>query len=193
VAGPDESLAVDAEREDFPAPDGLVASVTRAVEGDPDDRFTDAPVLGQQRHHVRVVVLNEVQRSTVRAALRPISGVIPGMQVGGQPCGLTAYLAELAHRPLERAQRLPGAHVADVPGQVGARAVGEAEGVLQFPADGQHRRALDIQVDRQRRIPAGPADRQFAPVDHPHHGVVTWDVDRAVVVEDGIAQGRKSL
>ena len=120
-----------------------VAAVTGAVEGDADDGFADAPVLGQQRHHVRVVVLDQIQRPIARVALRPAAGVVPGMQIGGQSRRLAADFAELAHRALERAQRLPGAHVADVPGQVGARAVGEAEGVLQFPAHRQHGRARD--------------------------------------------------
>ena len=78
-------------------PDRLIASITGAVEGDSDDGFADASVLGQQRHHVGVVVLDQIQRSIVRVALRPASGVVPRMQVGGQSQRLSAYFAELAH------------------------------------------------------------------------------------------------
>ena len=154
-----ESVAAGVERENLTAPDRFVAPVTGAVERDPDDGFAQAPVLGQQRHHMGVVVLDQIQRAFVRVTLGPASGVIPRMQVGGQAHWPAADFAELAHRPLEGAQRLPGGHVADVAGQVGPVAVGEAEGVLQLPAHGQHGGSFEAQVDRQRRVAARPADR----------------------------------
>ena len=49
------------------------------------------------------------------------------------------------------------------------------------------------QLDRQRRVAAGPADRQLAAVDHPHHRVVARHMDRAVVVEHGVTERRKPL
>ena len=46
------------ELENLAAPYRLIAAVAGAVEGDSDDRFADTSVLGQQRHHVRMVVLD---------------------------------------------------------------------------------------------------------------------------------------
>ena len=82
MAGAYETVAVGPECENLAAPNRVVAAVTGAVEGDPDDGFADATVLGQQRHHMRVVVLNEIQRPIARVPLRPASGVVPRMQIG---------------------------------------------------------------------------------------------------------------
>ena len=116
-------------------------SVAGAVERDADDRLAQPPVLGEQRHHVRVVVLHEVQRPVPGVPLGPGTGEVGGVQVGGEPDGRAAQGGELPGRALERAERLEGAHVADVRRDVGQRAVGEAERVLQLAADGEHRRA----------------------------------------------------
>jgi len=71
-----------------------------------------------------MVVLDEIQWPIARPALRPATGVIARMQIGSQSYWLAAHCAELTHRTLESPQGLPGAHVADMPGHVGARAVG---------------------------------------------------------------------
>ena len=120
MSDPDEAVTVAAELENLAAPDRLVAAVTGAIERHPDDGFAEAPVLGQQRDHVRVVVLHQIQWPIARVALSPAAGVIVGMQIGGQSDWRAAYFAELTHCPLERAQCLPGGHVADVARQVGA-------------------------------------------------------------------------
>ena len=53
------------------------------------------------------------------------------------------------------------------------------------------------EVDRQRRIPAGSADRQLVgpvPVsDDAHHRVVARHLDRPVMVEDRVAERRKPV
>ena len=89
-----------------------------------------------------------LHQNIARPALRPAAGVIPRMQIGGQSHWFAAYLAELLHRTFERQHRLQGAHVADVPGHVCACAVGETEGILQFPAHSQYGRAILSEVDR---------------------------------------------
>lgn len=147
MGGADETVAVGTEGEDLAAPDRLVAPVTGAVEGDADDGFANASVLGQQRHDVRVMVLDQVQRPAAGAALGPLAGVVPRVQVGGQSGRRAADFGELAHGALERAQRLPAGYVADVAGQVRPRSVGEAERVLQFAAHGEHRRAGRPEID----------------------------------------------
>jgi hypothetical protein len=48
VAGAHETVAVGTERENLAAPNGLVAAVAGAIEGDSDDGFADPPVFGQQ-------------------------------------------------------------------------------------------------------------------------------------------------
>jgi hypothetical protein len=187
VTDPDESVTVAPQLENLAAPDRFIAAVAGAVERHTDHGFTETSVLGQQRHHVRMVVLNQIQWSIARTALRPTPGVIPGVQVGGQSHRLVPDFTELTHRAFECPQGFQCLHVTDVPGQVCARTVGEAEGVLQFAADRQHRRAVEAQVNWQRRVAAGSADRQFATVHHPNHRVVAGHMDRPVVVEHRIA------
>ena len=169
MADPGEPVTVRPELENLAAPDRLVAAVAGAVKRNTDHGFTETSVLGQQRHHVRVVVLNQIQWSIAGTALRPTAGVISRVQVGGQSHRLVPDFTELAHRAFERPQGFQCLHVADVSGQVCACTVGEAEGVLQFAADRQHRWAVAAEVDGQRRVAAGPPDRQFAIVDHPNH------------------------
>ena len=165
-----------------------VRSVAGAVERHPDDRLPQPPVLREQRNDVRVVVLHEVHRPVPGVALGPLPRQVGGVQVGGQPDGHPAQGGELPGGPLERPQRLQRAHVADVRRDVREPAVGEAERVLQLPADGEHRLPAHPEVDRQRREPPGAADRQLVPVHHADHGVVARHVDRAVVVEHGVGK-----
>jgi hypothetical protein len=79
-----------------------------------------------------------------------------------------------------------------VPGHVSARAVDEAERVLQFAADSQHRGAVATEVDGQRCVPARAANRQLPTVDDADHRVVARHVDRPVVVERRVAECRKT-
>ena len=103
---PDEPVTIRPESQNLAAPDGLVAAITGAVERHSDDGLTETTVLGQQRHHVGMMVLDEIQRPVIGMPLGPITGLISRMQVRGQSHWLMADLAELADRSLKRPQRL---------------------------------------------------------------------------------------
>src|ERR1700733_4818510 len=111
-------MAVATDSKDLATPDRVVAAITGAVERDTDDGLTEPAVFGQQRCHVRMVVLDQIERTLAGLSLGPTAGLIPGMKIGGQSHRLAANLTELTDRRLERPQRLPGRHVTDMPGHV---------------------------------------------------------------------------
>src|SRR5271154_3006512 len=113
---PDEPVAIRPESQNLAAPDGLVAAITGAVERHSDDGLTETTMLGQQRHHVGMMVLDEIQRALIGMPLGPITGLVSRVQVRGQSHWLLPDLAELGDRTLERLQRLQRFHVADVSG-----------------------------------------------------------------------------
>ncbi len=112
------------------------------------------------------------------------------MQVGGQPRGLPTDLAQLPHGVIERFQRGDGAHVADVGRDECAPAVGEAKRVLELPAHGKHRCAVHAEIDGERDVTPGAADRQLTIVDDPYHRVVTRHMDRSIVVKHRVGEHR---
>jgi hypothetical protein len=111
------------------------------------------------------------------------------MPVGHQD--FRPYPGQLGQVPLGAGERVDGAHVvhvADVLADPGVSAAGERAGVLQVGAGGQHRRHLERQGQRQRRVPPGAADRQLCPGDVPAHRIVARHPDAAVVAQPGVGQ-----
>ena len=99
-------MTVVPEPEKLSAPDRFVTPIAGAVERNPDDGFTDTSMLCQQRHHMGMVVLNQIDWSIAGMSFCPITGVISGMQVGGQSNRAAPDFTELTHRALERPQGL---------------------------------------------------------------------------------------
>lgn len=82
-----EAMAVVAESQDLAAPHGVVASITGAVEGHTDDRLAQHFVLGEQRHHMRVMVLDQIEWAIARVVFGPVAGRVARVKVGGQSSG----------------------------------------------------------------------------------------------------------
>jgi hypothetical protein len=164
-------------------PHGAVGAVAGAVERHPDDLLvrTDA-VFGEHRRDVGVVVLDPADRPSRRVRSRPLAGPVVRMQVGHQQLG--PYAGEFFEVPLGAGERVNGAdvvHVADVLAGPGVPAGAQRAGVLEVRADGQDRRHVERQRQRQRRVPARAADRQLGAADMPAHRVVARHPDAAVV------------
>ena len=125
---------VVSREEDFAPPDGSVGAVPRAVEGEADHPLAGRnPVLSHHGGDVRVMVLDQLHR-LFRVLVRPPSGLITGMPIGGKlPGSDLVHVGELSRRSFERGQRLHAAHVADVLAHEGVAARCEAEGVLELP------------------------------------------------------------
>src|SRR5690625_6810198 len=131
-------------------------------------------------------MLDEVQGPVSGVTFGPIAGLIARVQVGSDPDRLVSYPAELRNRSFERPQRVQGGHVADVPGQERAGAVGQTGGVLEFTAHSEHRRPVETDVDRQWRVATRSPDRQLATtVEHADHRVVARHLNGTVVVQYG--------
>jgi hypothetical protein len=192
VADPVEAGGVGPDQQELAAPDRPVGAVPGAVERDPDQLLAQPAVLGQQRHHMRVVVLDEVQRwlaGAARVPLGPVAGSVGRVQVGRDHLrGCPVHGRELRDHPVEGAQRRQVAHVADVSGAEGAVVVGEAARVFRLPADREHRRQRPPEPHRERRVTPRAPDRQLAVGQHPDDGVVARHVDRAVVGEHRVGQ-----
>ena len=141
-----------------------------------------------------VVVLDELDRGEHRL-LGPAAGLVRRVGVGDEPLGRRVrYISrELPGRSLERIDRRDAAHVTDVLAHPRVGTSRDTERVLQLAPDGQRWNDVEREAYRQRRVAAGPADRELLAVDHAHDGVVARDVDRAVVDEPGVGDPAESL
>src|SRR5271165_6345554 len=70
----------------------------------------------------------------------------------------------------------------------GVPAVGQADGVLQFTTNGQHRWHILAQENRNRHKPARAPQLSRPPAGDPRHGVVAAQQNVAVVKEEAVGQ-----
>ena len=171
------------------APDGAVVAEARAVEREPDDPLVRvALVLGHHRRDVGVVMLDLDDPIGVVGA-RPPGGCVAGVGIDGDDVGRDRVdPLELGDESLERFERLEVLHVAEVLAHEGALGRRQAERVLEFSTDGQHRAAAAPDRHGQRCEAAGAADREQDVAGDTDDRVVARHVDLAVVHEETVAE-----
>ncbi len=179
---PLEGGAFDAQQ--LAAPGRAVVAEADAVERQAEQRPVDA-MLGRDRRDVCMVVLHGVQR-------QPAFGSVLEREARAEEVGVQVVRDGLWRDVEHRAQvlgnldqRIAGGcvvEVADVRRQERLVAAGDADGVLQPGAGGQHRRARAWQLDRPRREAARtPDELRCAGGADAQHAVVAAGDDVAVV------------
>ena len=151
-------------------------------------------MFGHDGDDVRVVVLHEDDVIRAGTCLGPVTSVVAGMRIrdGALRFDLV-HVAELLDRTLEGDERLRAPHVADVLAHPRVVTSREAKGVLELAPDRQRRRDAGGQPNRQRRVAARAADRQFVTVDQADHRVVARHMDRPVVTDPCIGDAPQPL
>jgi hypothetical protein len=143
---------------------------------------------------VGVVVLHALQFDPFQLQ-RVLGRQVLGVQVVGDHLGLDREQASEVPDPLgEGAEGLVVLQIADVMGDEGVAALGQAEGVLELGPAGQDvPRERPGQPERLGREPPRASQGQLAPPERPHHRVVGPDVDRAVVDQEPVGDPPEPL
>ena len=105
--------------------------------------------------------------------------------------GLRMHAEEALHvieRLAEEDQRLVVLQVSDVLAENGVMAGGEAEGVLEFAARGNHVRYGPAEVDGRRREPARSPQHHGPAAENARDGIVYRRPDRPVMGQESVGQ-----
>ncbi len=190
VAGAAEASGI-AEQE-FPPPDPTVGAVADAVEDHPD-RLLFHAVFGQAGGQVGVVVLHRQPRQIATRFGVAGRGVVGMEIVGDQLRGDAEDLLQVVDGSGEGILDLGVLQIADVLAQISAIALGEADGVLQLGAEGQHLRLRPGEEDAPRHVAPGATQQQRLTGHDPGDRIVAAGVDRAVVTEDGVGDAGQTF
>ncbi|CCB78256.1 protein of unknown function [Streptantibioticus cattleyicolor NRRL 8057 = DSM 46488] len=171
------------------APQRAVVAVAAAVEDDTDHRRRAVEArVGHGGGHVRVVVLDEVERAPLGVLPGPARRQVAGVPVGGEdPRPYPGQRGQVVQRAGERGGGGRPRQVAEVRGEPGGTPLGEAERGVVRPADGQRGRHRVGQLDRLGHVTARPAQRlRLAVRAYAYHRVVAGHPDAAVVPQPGV-------
>ena len=188
----DAPVPLEVGDEELPAPDRPVIAVPGAVERDAEDR-TRLAMLGEDAGDVRVVVLHG-HPFDVLHRLRVARGEVIGVQVVRDDGRLDLKDAPQVRRDLlEEVERHRALEVAQVLAEEGVPALGEAERALQLGARRQRSGPVALQNDRERDVPARPAQNAFPAGHDARDGVVAAGVNPPVMDEEGIRDSLQPL
>src|SRR5450755_3180764 len=161
-------------------PDISVRAVARTIQCESDHSVFQV-VLCHATGDVRMVMLYAHQfHSTLLQ--RPFGGKVVGVKVVGdnfRPDFENAL--QVLNRFVEETITLDILQIADVLAQEGVLSFGETDRVLEFAADGQHRRLLVFQKDRHRNESARTPQLARDTARHAHYGIIAAQQDVAVM------------
>ena len=189
MAGPGEAGQV--RHQEFPAPDGAVGAVARAVQGDADTAF-GAAVFRQAGGDMGVMVLHP-DAAHPGQPLGIAGAEIEGVKVMGDDGRvLAAQGLKMGDGVLKIIKSLHGIQVADVLAEQGDAVGGHTEGVLLFGPDAQDGLRIQGQINgRRHQTPGPPQGDHGRGIDGADHGVVAGHLDVPVMQEEGVSQARQ--
>src|SRR5271157_1436851 len=178
--------AAAVSKQHFPSPDTAICTIARTVKREADDTAFEV-VLRHAACDVRVMVLHPDLRQ-LAVGQCPAGRKVIRMQIvsNGQGGDLQNAL-QVFDGLFEEAVAFCVLEVPDMLREKGMAALGQADGVLQFAADGEYRWHILAQKNWHWNKSARAAQLPRTPAGDSGHGIVTAQQDIAVVDEKAVS------